>query len=215
MNNDLPDPALGAPSPFVQTAVWPPPPMTGQPQSGWAGPVCGFKWLFRRPPGKLAKKALVADYREGYLQCDEGGIIIQGKAVPRAEIRLMVLLPAIFFSPLIAIIANLVMEYGMRKDRREGVPWGSIKQIMLAPEKGQAAIVYDAYNHATQIKTYSLAFTPAPGQYEAFVQTARRCAPDRVEEGALVSATPVILWVLLAFIVLCVLGLVALALHKP
>lgn len=201
--------------PAGQAAVWPPPPLTGQPHSGWAGPACGFKWLFRRPPGKIAKKALVADYREGYLQCDAEGIIIQGKAVPRAEIRLMVLLPAILLSPLIAIIANLVMEYGMRKDRREGVRWAGIRQVMLAPEKGQAAIVYDAYNHAAQLKTYSLAFTPAPGQYEPFAEAARRNAPDRLEEGTLVSATPVIIWVLLAIVLLCVLGLALLALHKP
>jgi len=206
----------GAQAPFVQPAVWPPPPMTGQqPQAGWAGPACGFKWLYRRLPGTIAKKALVADYRVGYLQCDSEGIVIQAKAVPRPEIRLMVLLPAIFLSMPLALIASLVMEYGLRKDRREGIRWGSVRQVMLAPAKGQAGIIYDAYNHAAQMKTYSLAFTPTVGDYEAFAEAARRNVPDRLEEGALVSATPPVLWVLLGLVVIVVLGLVLLALHKP
>ena len=186
--------------------------MMGQ-QSGWAGPICGFKWLYRRAPGKMAAKALVADYRLGTLQCDTEGIIIEGKAVPRAEIRMMVVLPAVLLNLLLGVIANFVMEYGMRKDRREGIRWSSVRQITLSPAKQQAVIVYDAYNHAAQIKTYSLAFTPTPGQYEAFAEASRRNAPDRLGEAALVSATPVAVWILLGLVVFITVALVALALH--
>ncbi len=200
----------------MQAAVWPPPPMiSGQAQSGVAGPACGFKWLYRRVPGTIAKKALVADYRVGSLQCDSEGIILLAKAVPRAEIRLMVMLPLIFLSMPLALIASLVMEYGMRKDRREGIRWGSVRQVLLAPAKGQAGIIYDAYNHAAQMKTYSLAFTVTGGDYEAFAGAARRNVPDRLEEGALVSATPPVLWVLLGIVAVALLGLVLLAIHKP
>ena len=214
MNDGFSNAPQGQPAPFAQATVWPPPPTVGpQSQSGWAGLVCGFKWLYRRAPGKMAAKAMVADYRVGTLHCDGEGIIIDGKAVPRAEIRMMVVLPAILLNLLLGVIANLVMEYGMRRDRREGIRWGSIKQITLSPAKQQAAIVYDAYNHAAQIKTYSLAFTPAPGQYEAFAEAGHRNAPDRLAEAALVSATPVAVWILLGLVVFVMLALVALALH--
>jgi len=205
----------GAQAPFAQPAVWPPPPMiAGQTQPGWMGPACGFKTLFRRAPGKPVPKCLPSDYRAGHLQCDSEGIVVEGKAVPRPEVRLMVTLPLIFLSMPLGIIALLVMEYAMRRERREGIRWDSIRRLTLAPEKGQAAIVYDGYNQAAQVKTYSLAFTLEPGRYETFAEAARRNAPDRVEEAALVSSVAPVLWVCLAVALLAGLGLVMLALHK-
>ncbi len=157
--------------------------MTAQPQAVYAAPVCPFKWLYRRAPGKAGAKANVADFREGYLQFDPEGIIIQAKAVPRAEIRAWVLVPCVLLSLLIAVVANSIMEYAMRSDQRLGVRWDSIKEILLSPDKQQACLVYDAPNYKGNIKTFTLAFTPAPGYYEMLVQAARQYAPGQIAEG--------------------------------
>ena len=201
----LPDPNL---------TVWPPPPM-GQPQAALPLAACPFKWTYRRAPGKVGSKACIADMREGVLQFDTEGVIIQGKAVPRAEIRALVLVPYVLISVLIAIIANSLMEYAFRQDQYLGVRWGDVREILLAPNKQQACLIYDAPNYAGKIKTFSLAFTPTPGSYETFAQAVRANAPVSIAEDRLrIASSPLILG-FLAFLILAVFGLLLWAFLAP
>ena len=203
--SERPDPNAG---------VWPPPP-ANQFQAVQPVAACPFNWVYRRAPGPVGAKASVADLREGVLQFDAEGIIIQGKAVPRAEIRALVLIPCFLISLLIAVAANSLMEYAFRHDEYLGVRWGSVKEILLAPEKQQACLIYDAPNYAGKIKTFSLAFTPTPGYYETFAQMARQYAPVTVAEGRLRMASSPVVIALLAFLILLVFGLIIFAAVSP
>ena len=198
--------------PSSEAGVWPPPPSVAGAVPAVAAP---FKWLYRRASGKVAGRAFIADFREGLVQLEPQGLVIQGKVVPRAEIRLLVLIPCLLFSVLVAAIANAVMEYGMRKDQWLSVRWGSVREVLLSPTKQQAVIIYDAPNYAGKIKTFSLAFTPAPGYYEAFAAAARQHAPGAVTEGRLRNATSPAVWALLGASVLLIGGLVLWAMARP
>lgn len=188
------------PPPF-NAGVWPPPPSVAG--AGAVPAVAApFKWLYRRAIGKAAGRAFIADFREGLVQLEPQGIVIQGKIVPRAEIRVPILVFCVLFSILIAAIANAVMEYGMRKDQWLSVPWSSVREVLLSPTKQQAVLIYDAPNYAGISKTFSLAFTPAPGYYEAFADAARQYVPGAVTEGRLRNATSPIVWGALALLVL-------------
>ena len=201
----IPDPNL---------TVWPPPPM-GQPQATPPLAFCPFKWTYRRAPGKVGAKACVADMREGVLQFDTEGIIIQGKAVPRAEIRALVLIPCFLISLFIAIIANSLMEYAFRQDQYLGVRWGDVREVLLAPDKQQACLIYDAPNYAGKIKTFSLAFTPAPGSYENFAQAIRQNVSVPIVEDRLRLASSPLLLGFLVVVLLAVFGLVFYAMLSP
>lgn len=189
----------GAVPPPSDAAVWPPPPSVAGAVPAVAAP---FKWLYRRASGKVAGRAFIADFREGLVQLEPQGLVIQGKVVPRAEIRLLVLIPCLLISVLIAVVANAVMEYGMRKDQWLAVPWSSVREVLLSPTKQQAVLIYDAPNYAGIVKTFSLAFTPTPGYYETFASAARQYAPGAVTEGRLRNATSPIVWGALALVVL-------------
>ena len=189
--------------PSSDAGVWPPPPSVAGAVPAVAAP---FKWLYRRAPGKVAGRALIADFREGLVQLEPQGIVIQGKVVPRAEIRVPILIFCLLFSVLIAAIANAVMEYGMRKDQWLAVRWDSVREVLLSPTKQQAVLIYDAPNYAGVTKTFSLAFTPAPGYYETFAAAARQYVPGAVTEGRLRNATSPIVWAVLALLVLVLAG---------
>ena len=185
--------------PTSDTGVWPPPPSVAGTVPAVAAP---FKWLHRRAPGKVAGRAFIADFREGVVQLEPQGLVIQGKVVPRAEIRLLVLIPCLLLSVLVAAIANAVIEYGMRKDQWLTVRWDCVRELLLSPTKQQAVLIYDAPNYAGVTKTFSLAFTPAPGYYEMFAAAARQYVPGAVTEGRLRNATPPVVWGALALLVL-------------
>ena len=202
----------GAVPPSFDAGVWPPPPSVGGAVPAVATP---FKWLYRRAPGKMAGRALIADFREGLVQLEPQGLVIQGKVVPRAEIRVPVLIFCLLFSVLIAAIANAVMEYGMRKDQWLAVRWDSVREVLLSPTRQQAVLVYDAPNYAGVIKTFSLAFTPAPGYYETFAAAAREYVPGAVTEGRLRNATSPVVWAILGASVLLISGLVLWAIARP
>ncbi len=186
------------PPPF-EAGIWPPPPSVAGAVPAVAAP---FKWLYRRASGKVAGRAMIADFREGVVQLEPQGIVIQGKVVPRAEIRVPILIFCLLISVLIAVIANAVMEYGMRKDQWLAVRWDSVREVLLSPTKQQAVLIYDAPNYAGIMKTFSLAFTPAPGYYETFAAAAREYVPGAVTEGRLRNATSPIVWIALGLLVL-------------
>ena len=185
--------------PSSEAGVWPPPPSV-------AGAVpavtISFRWLYRRASGKVAGRAFIADFREGVVQLEPQGLVIQGKVMPRAEIRVPVLIFCLLISAFIAVIANAMIEYGMRKDQWLVVRWDGVREVLLSPTKQQAVLIYDAPNYAGVTKTFSLAFTPAPGYYEMFAAAARQYVPGAVTEGRLRNAPSPVVWLALALLVL-------------
>ena len=192
--------------PEMTGGVWPPPPM-GQAVAPLAGPPCVFRSLYRRAAGKVAAKANISDLRVGTIQFDAEGLIIQGQAVPRAEIRLAIMLPLVLVSILFAAIAGTIMEYAARHDERFGVRWSDVKEILLSPTKNEACVVFDAPNYAGNIKTFSLGMRLGPDYYPLFAQSAQQHAAAILSEGRLRNATPLALWIALVFILALVIGL--------
>lgn len=196
---------------FDPKTVWPPPPV-GQPQEAQPLAVCPFKWVYRRAPGSTGARVPISDIREGVLRFDTQGIVIQGQAVLRAETRALILIPCYLAGLLIGAIVASVLESACRHDEYVGVRWEQVKEILLAPNKQQACLLYEAPNYAGKLMTFSLAFTPAPGYYEALAQAARQYAPSPVSEGRLKNATMPAAWAALAVLVLFIVGLIAFAL---
>lgn len=196
--------------PGQNLGVWPPPP-TGQVQAAQSLPGCPFKWVYRRAPGPLGVKAKISDVREGWLQFSPEGVIIQGQAVLRAETRAWILVPCYLAGLLIGAIMASVLETACRHTEYFGVRWADVKGIVLAPNKQQACLLYDAPNYAGKIMTFSLAFTPSPGYYGMLAQAAQQYSPAPVTEEPLRNATTPAAWVALALLVLFVVGLIAFA----
>lgn len=200
--------------PGQNSGIWPPPP-TGQAQAPQTLPGCPFKWIYRRAPGALGVKAKISDVREGYLQFSPEGILIQGKAVLRAETRAWILVPCYLAGLLIGAIVASILETACRHDEYFGVRWADVKEVMLAPNKQQACLVYDAPNYAGKIMTFSLAFTPTPGYYEMFAQAARQYSPVTVAEDRLRNATTPAAWAILGLLLAFVIGLIVWASVAP
>ena len=196
--------------PGQNAGVWPPPPM-GQVQAAQPIPGCPFKWVYRRSPGPLGMKAKISDVREGYLQFSPEGVLIQGKAVLRAETRALILTPCYLAGLLVGAIVASVLETACRHDEYFGVRWPDVKKIVLAPNKQQACLLYEDPNYAGKVMTFSLAFTPTPSYYEMFAQAVRQYAPVAVAEDRLRNATTPAAWAALALLVLFLVGLVAFA----
>ena len=206
---DSPAPAFETPG-----GVWPPPPV-GQIQAPLTGPACPFRTLYRRAPGKIGTKANISDLRVGTIEFDPEGLIIQGKAVPRAEIRTSVMIPLVLLSLLIAAIVGTIMEYALRHDERLGVRWSDVREICLSPTKQEACIVYDGPNYAGKIKTFSLGFRLGPDYFPLFAQSAQQFAPTLLREGRLRNATPLILWIILGVLLAAILGAILWASLSP
>ena len=118
------------------------------------------------------------------------------------------LIPCVLLSLLIAVIANSLMEYAFRHDEYFGVQWSQVREVMLAPDKQQACVIYDAPNYAGKIKTFSLAFIPAPGFYDVLAQAFRQYAPVPVVQDRLKMASSPILLAVLVILLLGVFGLI-------
>lgn len=154
-------------------------------------------------------KAKISDVREGYLQFSPEGVLIQGKAVLRAETRTLILVPCYLAGVLVGAVVASLLETACRHDEYFGVRWADVKEIVLAPNKQQACLLYDAPNYAGKIMTFSLAFTPTPGYYEMLAQAVRQSASVTVTEDRLRNATTPVAWAALTLLVLFLVGLIA------
>ena len=161
-------------------------------------PFTPFKYLYRRGSGPDAAKAPVSDFREGVLLFDEQGVIIDGKACPRAEIRYWVATPFILLGLVVAAVMHYILEYAVQHPERIGVRWEQVRQITVDPNKPQGCIVYDAPNYKGAIRTFSLGMTITPGYEETLRYAARTFIPDRFQESRLRNATPLWVWIFLA-----------------
>ena len=214
MNNGFPDPTPGAPPPSVQGSVWPPPPlMQPVPQ---AVPFTPFTYLYRRAAGPVAVKANISDFREGKFFFDEQGVIIDGRACPRAEIRYAIVIPCVCLGLLIGAVVSYVLEFAFQHPERIGVRWDQVRQIAIDPAKPQGCLVYDAPDYKGRPRTFSLGFTMTPGFDGPLRQAARVFVPDRLQEIRLRNATSPRAWAWSGVVILAiVVGLLLLVMSKP
>ena len=180
-----------------------------QPQtSQWSVPFTPFKYLYRRAAGPVAAKATIADFREGNLFFDEHGVIIDGRACPRAEIRYAVVIPCICLGLLFGAVANYIMEYAVMHPERVGVRWEQVRQIAIDPAKPQGCLVYDAPDYKGRTRTFSLGFTMTPGYDGALRQAAHVFVPDRLQDIPLKNATSPRAWIALGVLFAAIFGVI-------
>lgn len=197
--------------PPYQGAVWPPPPVV-QPQAApWTVPFTPFKYLYRRAAGPVAARALISDFREGNLFFDEHGVIIDGKACPRAEVRYAVIIPCLCLGVVIAAVASYILEYAVQHPERVGVRWDQVRQIALDPTKSQGCLVYDAPDYKGRPRTFSLGFTMTPGYDGAMRQAAQVFVPDRLQAIRLRNATLPGTWIFLGVFFAALIALILFA----
>ena len=190
-------------------AVWPPPPTVGAPQpAAWTLPATPFQYLYRRGPGPVGAKSPISDFRSGTLFFDDQGIIIDGRACPRAQVRYAVSLPFVLLGLLTAAVAHYVMEYGVQHPERLGVRWDQVRHLTADPAKPQGCLVYDAPDYKGRIRTFSLGFTMTPGYDGVLRQAARTFIPDRFQEARLRNATTPGVWVFLGVFFAVLLGII-------
>ncbi len=146
---------------------------------------------------------------------DPGGITIAGKMQPRAEIFQTIQIITFLLHLLICIIATVIMRYAMLRPEQLRLSWQQVRQIVLQPEKRRACIVFDAPNYKNVIKTFSLAFTMPPAEYEAFSNMANQFGAGQTTVGKLRSATSPVVWVvLILFVIVMILVFIAAMRHS-
>ncbi len=186
--------------PGQNPGVWPPPPTGGiQPQAL----TFPFKTEFYTAGGSVPL------FRVGTLSLYPEGVSIQGKAVPRYEIQVPILIASALLVGF--LIVYLLLEYAFRGDAMANIPWAEVRGVTLVPKQRRICLVYDAPNYKGITKTFSLAFRPGPAAYDAFVQNIQIFLPDRVTEGKLSRWTSPAVWIFLVAIVFGILVQVALA----
>lgn len=174
-----------------QGAVWPPPAFT----PAYSTMYFPFKFI------QLKVRGGIADFREGAVGIDAGGITINGKEQPRAEIFQTVWIICFILFRLLGLIAYLIMRYAMLKPSQLNLPWNQVQEIVFVPKKRRACIVYDAPNYKGKLKTWSLAFTLPANEFEQFMGLARQYAPNHAHEGK-IGSPDAMLRIILALIIL-------------
>ena len=187
--------------PSQNPSVWPPPP-TGfgsHPQAL----MFPFKTEFYSAGGSVPL------FRVGFMSLYPEGVSVQGKAVPRYEIQI----PILIVSALLVgfLLVYLLLEYAFRQDVVANIPWADVRGVTLVPRQRRICLVYDAPNYKGVTKTFSLTFRPVQAEYDAFVQNIQTFLPGRVAEGKLARWTSPAVWIFVAAIVFGVIVQVALA----
>ena len=194
--------------------MWPPPPVVQPQASQWSVPFTPFNYLYRRAAGPVAVKANISDFREGKLFFDEQGVIIDGRACPRAEIRYAVIIPLACLGLLIGAVASYVLEFAVQHPERIGVRWDQVRQIAIDPAKPQGCLVYDATDYKGRPRTFSLGFTMTPGFDGPLRYAAQTFAPDRLQNIRLRNANSPRTWVISGLVFLAIMvGIILLVMH--
>ncbi len=176
--------------PGQNSGVWPPPPTGGsQPQAL----MFPFKTEFYSAGGSVPL------FRVGTVSLYPEGVSIQGKAVPRYEIQI----PILIISALLIgfLIVYALLEYAFRQDVVANIPWADVRGVTLVPKQRRICLVYDAPNYKGITKTFSLTFRPVQAEYDAFALNIQTFLPGRVTEGKLARWTSPAVWIFVAAIV--------------
>ncbi len=200
--NSSPQGSLYPPSelPSQSPGVWPPAPALGSQPQALTFP---FKTEFYTAGGSVPL------FRVGTVSLYPEGVSIQGKAVPRYEIQVPILIVSALLVGFIIVYA--LLEYAFRGDAVANIPWADVRGVTLVPNKRRICLVYDAPNYKGITKTFSLTFRPDPATYDAFVQNIQTFLPGRVTEGKLSRWTSPAVWIFLVAIVFGIAIQVALA----
>jgi len=177
-----------------QSAVWPPP-VYAEMQAALI--FYPFTFLYERVEGS------VSDFRSGQFAIDRGGIIVNGKVQPPAEIYQTILMVTLLLRGLI-IIAYLIMRYGCLKNEQLAIPWNEVKSVTLAPNKRKLCVAYSAPNYKGIIKTFSLTMQFKKADFDMIVGTLDTYAPGLAQPGKIKGANSpvVIVWASCLFAIL-------------
>lgn len=175
--------------------VWPLPPMVSDENQG---PVASFP--FKEEYRKV--KGNVSDFRIGTVTLSSLGVDLQGKMAPCAEVRTpIVILFFILLRGIGGLIAHYVIDYGFRRDGALRIGWDNVQSIVVSPKHQRACLAFNAPNQKGKVKLFSLAFRLLPAEFAQFLETVQHYAADRVVEGRIPGATPVVIWILLIVLV--------------
>lgn len=217
MTFDLNNTPSGDGQPQGQSPVWPPPASTGpapiyptQPPS-----MFPFKYVHERYSGNIA------DFREGSFGVSPAGLLIQGRAQPKAEIYQTVLVLSFLFcyGILGASIAYLIMRYACLRNETCQIPWNQVRAMVTVPEKNKLCIVYEPQGQQLDYqtgmgKTYCLTMSFSPDDYAGLMQTTESYAPHFAQPGKLRSATSIVVWVFVILVLVFWFGMVAIGAMK-
>jgi hypothetical protein len=156
----------------------------------------------------------VADFRSGAIAFDPGGITVEGKVVPRAEIYQSILITMLFIYGS-WLIAWAIMRYGCLSSAVCGIPWNTIRSITTVPKKRKLCIVYQAPNYKGIVKTFSITMQFKKPTFDSIVETLEAYAPGMAQPGKIRSATsPVLIVWATCFITIMLIAIVSAILHS-
>ncbi|MBC8141168.1 MAG: hypothetical protein H7Y38_06980, partial [Armatimonadetes bacterium] len=150
--------------------------------------------------GRQSWKDAISEYRTGSLTVGVEGITIVGKAVLPNAIRTTIFVVSALLVRFLLIIAYVVFEYAVRRDRADTFSWNEIDAVLVESPKNRVCIVY---HFADKPKNkVALGLVMEGGSLDAFLRSVRAVAPERVLEGKVGAETNI--WVLLLIVVVIV-----------
>ncbi len=143
----------------------------------------------------------VSDVREGALQIGSAGIGVVGRALPRAEIMQTILIFGVLINLFIALLAFLIMRYGCMQPYNVFINWNEITEIIIDKQRKRFGLSYNGLNYKGKAMQFSICTRASTADIDLFEQYAVANAPTITHAGRLRSATSIVAWVVLAFIV--------------
>ena len=141
-------------------------------QQTWApdAPAVNAYWV-NVVPGFV--KGRQSEFRDSVLlQMNEGGITIEGEAVPMGGA----------YGLRLFVWGSLITEYAMRSKKAVPIPWADVEAIRLDPQKQKGVVCYHLPNKPKAL--FSMGFKMNDlGAFQHFAQMARAFAPAKMQEG--------------------------------
>jgi len=166
-----------------------------------AGPI--YSYPLNVAQGRV--KGMVSDYRSGTVTLTTEAVYLDGKAVLPSTTRTLFLLLGIVLQIGWLLVA-ILLEYAIRPQRRDTIPWDCIDDIVLEREKLRVCLVYHLPDKPKAI--FSLAFKPGASYFENFGQAARYFVPNKVREDKIGPVTSPWVYLVLGVIIVAIFGLI-------
>ena len=143
-------------------------------------------------PGRQKWNDQISDFRTGQVIFEPRRITITGKAVlPLSTRALLMFVSFAFF--LGWVIVALVLEYVIRRDRTDQLTWDEVDALIVESPKNRVCLIY---HHPAKPKTkYALGLKLDEISLREFVQIFRANVPERVIEGKIGPAPPLLVWI--------------------
>lgn len=170
-------------------------------RQAWTGDSVSFPIALS--PGRQDWKDVLSDFRTGQIVVGADGCTITGKAVLPANIRVPILVVCIVLR-IGWLIAYVILEYAIRRDQTDQLSWNDLETIIVQPAKKRVCLLYRL--PARPKTRYALGLKMKDGLYDEFLRVVRLHAPERIVEGKIGDATPLVVWIILAVFVLGIIG---------